>query len=55
MKYERALELMQKAVKQWQKAGGDYEYNMERANINWSVLPMSSDRGSEYATDDVLS
>lgn len=55
MDYERALELMQKAVKQWQTAGGDYEYNMERANINWSVLPMSSDRGSEHADDDVLS
>ena len=55
MGIDRALELQQKAVKQWQERGGAYVYNMERADINWDALLMSSDIGKDLVDPDLLS
>ena len=52
---ERAMELMQRAVEQWQQRGGPYEYNMARADIDWSNLPMMSDQGSELVDPSMIS
>lgn len=52
---ERALELKQNSVAQWQKRGGDYVYNMARAEINWSSLPMTADIGKEFADPALIS
>ena len=52
---ERATELMQKAVEQWQQRGGPYVYNMERADIDWSNLPMQSDKGAEFVNPSMIS
>ena len=52
---ERALELMQRAVEQWQQRGGPYEYNMARADIDWSNLPMMSDQGAELVDPSMIS
>lgn len=55
MKYERALALQNKAVKQWQQRGGTYAYNMARAKIDWSNLPMLSSRGSNLVDQSMIS
>jgi hypothetical protein len=55
LNYERALELQRKAVRQWQQRGGSYEYNMARADIDWSNLPMLSDRGAELVDPSMIS
>jgi len=55
MKYERALELQNKAVKQWQQRGGPYQYNMARAKIDWKNLPMLSSRGSNLVDPSMIS
>jgi putative aldouronate transport system substrate-binding protein len=55
LNYERALALQQKAVSQWQARGGAYKYNMARADIDWSNLPMLSARGSELVDPSMIS
>lgn len=52
---ERALELMQRAVEAWQQRGGPYVYNMERAEIDWSNLPMLSDQGADLVDPSMVS
>jgi putative aldouronate transport system substrate-binding protein len=55
MGYERALALQNKAVKQWQDRGGPYVYNMARAKIDWTNLPMLSGRGSNLVDPSMIS
>jgi putative aldouronate transport system substrate-binding protein len=55
LNYEQALELQRKAVRQWQERGGPYKYNMARADIDWSNLPMLSSRGAELVDPSMIS
>lgn len=45
---ERALELQDKAIKAWQARGGvPYKFTLTRADIDWSNLPLQSEKGIE--------
>ena len=45
---ERALELQSKAVKAWQARGGvPYEFTLGRANVDWSKIPLLTQKGIE--------
>lgn len=45
---ERALELQDKAIKAWQARGGvPYKFTLTRAEIDWSNLPLLSEKGLE--------
>jgi len=45
---ERALELQSKAVQAWQARGGvPYEFTLGRANVDWSKIPLLTEKGIE--------
>ncbi|MDW7658521.1 MAG: extracellular solute-binding protein [Bacillota bacterium] len=51
---ERALELQDKAIKNWQNRGGvPYEYTLGRAQIDWSKIPLKTEKGIELMDPDL--
>ena len=51
---ERALELQDKAIKNWQARGGEpYAYTLGRAEIDWSKIPLKTEKGIELMDPDL--
>ena len=51
---ERALELQDKAIKNWQSRGGvPYQFTLKRAQIDWSKIPLKTEKGIELMDPDL--
>jgi len=50
---EKALELQIKAVTAWQNRGEPYKYTLKRAVIDWSKIPLKTEKGIELMDPDL--
>jgi len=50
---QRALELQDKAIKAWQNRGEPYQFTLKRADIDWSKIPLKTEKGIELMDADL--